>query len=57
MCPLCLTTSALYLAGGLSAGAGVAFLAATLLPKRAASTTSPDAQGNDHAATDDRIER
>jgi hypothetical protein len=34
MCPLCLTASGLYVAGGLSAGALTTFLAAKLLRKR-----------------------
>ncbi len=60
MCPVCLATSGLYLAGGLSAGAVTTFLAAKLLRKRpepTASTTFTESAGDDHAATDDRIER
>ena len=59
MCPICLTTGALY-AGGLSAGAVTTFLAARLLRKRLAPTASIhsiETEGDDHAATDDRIER
>jgi hypothetical protein len=60
MCPVCLATSGLYVAGGLSAGAVTTFLATKLLRKRpepTASTTSTETEGDDHAATDDRIER
>ncbi len=60
MCPLCLAASGLYLAGGVSAGGVTTFLAMNLLGKRpepTASTTSTEAEGDDHATTDDRIER
>jgi hypothetical protein len=43
-----------------SAGAVTTFLATKLLRKRpepTASTTSTETEGDDHAATDDRIER
>ena len=33
MCPLCLTASGLYVAGGLSAGAVTTFLVAKVLPR------------------------
>jgi formate-dependent nitrite reductase membrane component NrfD len=59
MCPLCLTIG-LYAASGVSAGAGTIFLAAKLLRKRpepTASTTSTETEGDDHAATEDRIEK
>ena len=59
MCPICLTTGALY-AGGLSAGAVTTFLATRLLRKRlgpTASANSTETEGDDHASTDDRIER
>jgi hypothetical protein len=48
MCPLCLATTGLYLAGGLSAGALTTFLAVKLLPPKQKETTN--------AAIDDRIE-
>ena len=57
MCPACLATVGLFVAGGLSAGAGTTFLAAALLRKRAApaaSTNSNRTKGEDHAS--DRIE-
>jgi hypothetical protein len=60
MCPVCLATSALYVAGGVSGGAVTTFLATKLLRKRpepTASPTSTKAEGDVHAATDDRIER
>jgi hypothetical protein len=60
MCPACLATMGLYVAGGVSAGAGTTFLATKLLRKRpepTASTSSTETEGDDHAATDDRIER
>ena len=59
MCPACLAALGLYVAGGVSAGAGSTFLATKLLRKRpepAASNTSNETQGDDHATTDDRIE-
>jgi hypothetical protein len=60
MCPMCLALSGLYVAGGVSAGAVTTFLATKLLRKRpepTASTTSTETKGDDHAPTDDRIER
>jgi len=60
MCPVCLATLGLYVAGGVSASAGTTFLARKLLCKRpepTASTTSTETEGDDHAATDARIER
>ena len=61
MCPMCLTAGCLYVAGGVSAGGAATFLAAKLLRKRpepTGSTTSTEKQkGNNHAETDDRIER
>jgi len=60
MCPVCLATTGLYVASGLSTGAVTTFLAIKLLRKRpepTALTTSTEAEGDDHAATDDRIEK
>jgi hypothetical protein len=60
MCPVCLTTVGLYVAGGVSAAAGTTFVAVKLLrqrPEPTASTTSTETEGDDHAATDDRIEK
>ncbi len=60
MCPLCLAAIGAYVAGGASAGAVTTFLAIKLLPKRpepTASTASTETEGDEHAATDDRIER
>ena len=60
MCPMCLAASGLYIAGGVSAGAVTTFVATKLLRKRpepAAPTISTETKGDDHAATDDRIER
>ena len=59
MCPACIAAMGLYVAGGVSAGAGTTFLATRLLRKRPepnASTTSTETQGDDHATTHDRIE-
>jgi len=59
MCPACVAAMGLYVAGGLSAGAGATFLANKLLrkqPESAASTTSNRTEGAPHAATDDRLE-
>jgi hypothetical protein len=59
MCPVCLAASGVYVAGAVSAGAVTTFLATKLLRKRpepTASTTSTETEGDDHAATDDRIE-
>jgi hypothetical protein len=50
--------SGLYVAGGVSAGAATTFLATKLLRKRpepTASTTSTGTEGDDDAATEDRI--
>jgi hypothetical protein len=58
MCPVCLASS-LYVAGGVSAGV-TTFLATKLWrmqPEPTASTTSAETEGDDHAATDDRIEK
>ena len=58
MCLLCLAASGLYVAGGVSAGGVTTFLAMKLLRKRpepTPSTTSTEAEGDDHATTDDRI--
>lgn len=58
MCPLCL--AGLYVAGGVSAGGITTFLATKWLRKRPESTvptTFTKAEGDDHATTDDRIER
>ncbi len=60
MCPVCLATTGLVIAGGVSAGAVTTFLATRSSRKRPdpiASTTSTEAAGDDHAASDDRIER
>ncbi len=60
MCPVCLATSGIYVAGGVSAGGVATFLATKLLRKRpepTALTTSTEREGDDHAATDDRIEK
>ena len=60
MCPVCLAMSGLYVANGVSAGAVTTLLATKMLRKRpepTASTTSTEAEGDDHEATDDRIER
>jgi hypothetical protein len=58
MCPLCLATTGLYVAGGLSAGAVTTFLTVKVLRKRPAPTQSTTfTEGDDNAATDDRIER
>jgi hypothetical protein len=59
MCPVCLASS-LYVAGGVSAGAVTTFVAVKLLrqrPEPTPLTTSAETQGDDHAATDDRIEK
>jgi hypothetical protein len=55
MCPLCLATTGLYLAGGLSAGAVTTFLAVKLLPTKR--NISNETEGDRHAATNDRIEK
>jgi hypothetical protein len=60
MCPMCLAATGAYVAGGVSAGAVTTFLATTLLRKRSESTDRPlpiETEGDDHATTDDRIER
>jgi len=60
MCPVCLAASGLYVAGAVSAGAVTTFFATRLLRKRTAptaSTTFTEAEGDDHAATGDRVER
>lgn len=60
MCPMCLTASGLYVAGGLSAGAVTTFVATRLLRKRPeqdASAPTTETEGEDHADTDDRIEK
>jgi hypothetical protein len=49
----------LYVAGGLSAGAGVTFIATRLSRKQRESTlptTSDPTEGDPHAASNDRIE-
>jgi hypothetical protein len=55
MCPLCIATTGLYLAGGLSAGAVTTFLAVKLLPTKR--NISNETEGDEHAATNDRIEK
>ena len=60
MCPACIAAMGLYVAGGVSAGAGTTFLATKLMRKRpepAASNPSTETQGDDHATSDDRNER
>ena len=61
MCPVCLATMGLYVAGGVSAGAGTTLLATKLLRKQPEpaelTTTSTETEGDEHAATDDRIDR
>ena len=58
MCPVCLAMSGLYVAGGVSAGAVTTFLATKLLRKRPEPTAStPSTETDDHAETDDRIEK
>ena len=60
MCPVCMATVGLYVAGGLTAGAGTTLLATRMLrkqPETNESTTSIEPRGDEHAATDDRIER
>lgn len=57
MCPACLAAMGLYVVGGVSAGAGTAFLATKLLRKRNDSIPSTQAQGDDHAKPDRRIEK
>ena len=59
MCPLCLTAGGLYIAGGLSTGAVTTFLATRWLrprPEPTALNMPTENKGDDHAATDDRIE-
>jgi hypothetical protein len=60
MCPACLAASSLYVVGGVSAGAVTTFVATKLLRKQPEPTASADPsepEGDDHAATDDRIEK
>jgi len=60
MCPVCLVTSSLYVAGGLSAGAVTAVLATKWSRERAeatASTTSTEREGDHHVASDDPVEK
>jgi len=60
MCPACLAASSLYVVGGVSAGAVTTFVTTKLLrkqPEPTASTPSTETKGNDHAKTDDRIEK
>ena len=60
MCPVCLATMGLYVAGGLSAGAGTTLLASKLLrkqPEPTELTTSTETEGDNHATTDDRDDR
>jgi len=59
MCPMCLAATGAYVAGGVSAGA-VTAVVATLWRKRPEPTDRPlpiETRGDDHATTDDRIER
>lgn len=59
MCPACVAAMGLYVAGGLSAGAGVTFIATRLSRKQRESTpptTSDKTEGDQHAASEDRIE-
>jgi hypothetical protein len=59
MCPACLAALGLYVAGGVSAGAGTTLIAGKLLRKQPESnaSNSTHTQGDDHATNDDRIER
>ena len=60
MCPVCLATTGFYIAGAVSAGGVTTFLATKLLRKRpvpTVSTPSTETERDDHAATDDRIEK
>jgi hypothetical protein len=60
MCPMCLAASGLYVAGGVSAAAVTTFLATKFFhrgPEPTASTTSIETEGDDYAATADRIDR
>ena len=57
MCPACLAAMGLYVLGAASAGAGTTVLATQLLRKRAESNPSTQAQGDDHAKPDRRIEK
>ena len=56
MCPMCLAASGLYVVGGVSAGAFTTFFATKLLRKRPEPAISTETEGDDHAATDDRLE-
>jgi hypothetical protein len=50
----------LYVAGGLSAGAGTTLLATKLLrkqPEETELTASTETEGDDHATTDNRVDR
>jgi len=56
MCPVCLATTGLYIAGAVSGGGVTTFLATKLLRKRpepTVSTPSTETKTNDRAATDD----
>ena len=59
MCPVCLATS-LYIAGGVSAGAITTFLAASIWRwpfEPSASSTAAKSKGDEHAPSNDRIEK
>ena len=66
MCPACVAAMGLYVAGGLSAGAGVTFIATRLSRKQResaglnsrlrANDTPVNTEGDQHAASEDRIE-
>ena len=66
MCPACVAAMGLYVAGGLSAGAGATFLATRLSRKHREANrlgsrlrgndNTLDTQGDEHAASEDRIE-
>ena len=59
MCPVCLATTGLYIAGAVSGGGVTTFLAMKLLRKRpepTVSTPPTETATNDRAATDDCIE-
>jgi hypothetical protein len=66
MCPACVAAMGLYVAGGLSAGAGVTFIAGRLSRRQREATSldsrlrgndnTVDTKGDEHGASKDRIE-